>query len=111
MRKLIVFSSTGSCGSDGVDALLVPDGWTEEYIDSEVWQMALSNAESYGIYYAPDYEQSVNDGDMTQEEFDEMEDQGSLSSGIEGYYEEYNPEKHDMLRSGGGSFEDDFKVQ
>jgi hypothetical protein len=36
------------------------------------------------------------------------EDSGLEDDGPDYYVEEYNPEIHDMLRAGGGSFEDDF---
>lgn len=100
MRKLIVFSSVGMCGMDGVDALLVPDDWTEEQIGDEVWQMALKNAEMFGYYPEEDRPEDMDDDDDEAEYY---------VSSIDGYYEEYDPEKHDIHRSGGGSFEEDFE--
>lgn len=41
-------------------------------------------------------------------ESDHDDDSGFEDEGPDWTIEEYNPEEHDMLRSGGGSFEDDF---
>ena len=65
--------------------------------------MALDHAESYG-YYPPD----EGDEYMSDEDCDDW-NSDKISEGIEGYAEPYDPEVHDMYRSGGGSFEDDFK--
>ena len=43
------------------------------------------------------------DDDNTDEETGEYEGEGP-----DYYVEEYDPDEHDMLRTGGGSFEDDF---
>lgn len=94
MRKLIAHLITGRMGSDAHVAVAFDDDATESEIGEELYNMAVENAESYGIYPYPDYEVDGDENDYTDN--------------IEGYYEEYDPEKHDMLRSGGGSFESDF---
>lgn len=97
MPRLIVFSlSTGYCGMDGHEFEVFPDDVTDEELDGEAWQLALSNAESYGIYpteYMP-------------EDYDEDEDgwdSDEYSDNIGGSWEDFDPEKHDGLVSGGGS--------
>jgi hypothetical protein len=97
MKKLIVKMHTGYIGMDEYDILVMPDDATEDEISEEAYQMALGHAESFGIYPYPD-------------DFDENEEDDSIYSyDIEGYViGEYDPEKHDMYRSGGGSFKDDF---
>jgi hypothetical protein len=95
MRKLIVKLYTGYCGSDTRRALLVDDDATDEEIGEECYSMAVENAESYGIYPYPEYDEDFND---------DVE----YTEGIDFSFEDYVPEKHDMYRPGGGSFERDF---
>lgn len=109
MRKLIAHLETGFCGSDTYEALLVEDTTTEDEINSIVYEMAKNNAEGFGIYPTWEYQEQVDQGLLSPEELDAMEDNGDLSDDIGGSYEDYVPEKHDMLRSGGGSFEEDFE--
>lgn len=97
MIKYIVHLYTGYCGSDCYEALEVDDDTSEEELGYIVWDMAVSNAERFGYY--PPYE-----GD----EDDYEEDEDSVSNGIEGYAELYDPKKHDRYRPGGGSFAQDF---
>lgn len=98
MRKMIVHLSVGFAGMDACEALLVEDDATDDEIQQEAWYMAVDHAERYGYYPADDYE-------------DEDDDWGSdkYSNNIEGHAVDYNPALHDMKRSGGGSFEQDFQ--
>jgi hypothetical protein len=96
MKYYIIHMHTGYAGMDAHDVLEMPDDATEDEIADEAYEMAVGHAEMYGIYPAGDYE-----GD------DEI-DEDSLSDNIEGHsIGEYNPELHDMYRSGGGSFQND----
>ena len=99
MRKLIVHLSTGYCGMDAYDALGVPEDWSSRQIDDEVWSMACQHAESWGYPYA----------DFEDEEVSEEDYQDWMSNHVDYWWEDYEPEEHDMYRSGGGSFEKDFK--
>ena len=99
MRKLIVHMSTGYAGMDAHEALPVSDDATEDEIAEEAWLMAVQYAESYGIYPYEEY--------ADEEDFDA--DSDSYSHNIDAWTEDYDPRKHDGLRSGGGSFEDDFR--
>ena len=96
MRKLIATLYTGYCGSDGHEAFSVDDDTSEDEINIIVYEMALEHACSYGYYPYPE------DDDDLDEEND------GYSQGIEGAWEDYNPEEHDRYRAGGGSFESDF---
>lgn len=87
MRKLIVHLMTGYCGEDAHEALEIGDDYTTQEIDDICWNLALDNAESYGYEEADPY----------------------LFERIEYIWEDYDPNEHDMHRSGGGSFEDDFR--
>ena len=40
----------------------------------------------------------------------DTDEDGIEDEGPDYWIEEYNPDKHDMLRAGGGSFEEDFKA-
>jgi hypothetical protein len=93
VKKLIVFMTTGYCGEEAADALSVPENFTEEEINDIAWEMAVDNAESYGRELEPD--------DDPEDEVDYAYPDFSVHK--------YDPEKHDMYRVGGGSFEEDFK--
>jgi len=101
MRKMIVHLSVGFAGMDGYEALLVEDDATEEEIAQEAWHMALDHAERYGYYPTDDYSEDDEDGD-------DPWNRDSYSHNIEGCAEDYDPDRHDMKRAGGGSFELDF---
>ena len=88
---------TGYAGSGDYD-VLVHEAITDENEDlcKCVWEMALENAQSYGIErYCGNCEACY------REEWDECEDS---EEGIEGWCVLYNPKEHDRYRSGGGSF-------
>lgn len=89
---------TGYCGMDGYDVLVMPDDATEDEIAQEAYRMAVEHAESYGIYPYDEYA-----------DVEDVEDDTEYSHNIEGWsLGEYDPEKHDMHRAGGGSFAQDF---
>ena len=101
MRNLIVHLRTGYCGEDAWDILRVPEDWTDENISDEAWSMACQHAESYG--HPSSYD--LDEEDLEIEEY--VEDW--LSNHVSADWEDYIPEKHDMYRSGGGSFSEEFK--
>ena len=101
MRKMIVHLSVGFAGMDGTEALLVEDDATEEAIAQEAWLMAVNHAERYGYYPADLYSESEDEEDADW-------NSDSYSDNIDGWAEDYVPERHDMHRAGGGSFEQDF---
>jgi hypothetical protein len=98
MRKIIFHFETGSCGSEGTEAASFPDNVTEEELNIEAWERAIQHAESYGIYPESDL------AFYSDEELAEIDD-NDYSSGIEGWWEDYNPEKHDGLVPGGGEWQ------
>lgn len=95
MRKLIAHFYTGFCGSDARVAVTFEDGVSDEEISEDLYWMAVQHAESYGIYPYPECEE-------------DMDEDTEYTSSIEASWEEYDPEKHDRYRAGGGSFESDF---
>jgi len=88
MRKIIVHCSTGYCGSDSWEALLVPASYTNAAIDTLAYDMAVENYEMYG--------------------FEPLDDEEEDYTTVEYTWYDYDPELHDMYRTGGGSFEEDF---
>lgn len=100
VKKYVVHMSVGYTGMDGVDALLVEDDWTEEQIQQEPYYMAVDHAESYGYY--------PSENGFSEDEDEHEDSNDHYVDSIDGWAEPYDPKEHDCLRSGGGSFEDDF---
>jgi hypothetical protein len=98
MRKIIFHLEVGYAGMDATDNGLFSDNITDEELDQEAWERAVQHAESYG-FYPYSYEQEYD------EEYDDQEEDGDqYSDNIEGWWEDYDPEKHDGLVSGGGEW-------
>ena len=89
MRKITFFYNTGYCSSYAVECVEFDDSVTDKDLDAYAYEGALINAESYG-YYPPGYEDN--------------EDDESVSDNIEGSWEEYDAEKHDMLKPSSGKW-------
>ena len=90
-KKMVLHLNAGFACTDATEFWKIPTNAMQSEIDALAWERALDHAEMYGIYpenYRP-------------EDFDE-EDEDSYSDNIEGYFEDYDPEKHDGLRVGGG---------
>lgn len=90
MQRYIVHLMTGYCGEDAYEPLEVSDDTTSEEIDRICWDMACDHAESYGH----------------PSEEDEYEDE--WLERVDYTWQDYDPDKHDMHRTGGGSFQDEF---
>jgi hypothetical protein len=84
MRKIYFKYHTGFCGMSSAEVEEFPDNVTEDELNEYAWLGALANAETYGIY-PTDYDQ----------EEDEEDDGDNYSDNIEGYWEDYNAEKHE----------------
>lgn len=76
----------GIVGTDGYEFWIVPPSMTDQELDAFAWQCGSDHAEMYGIYPRSEYQNT--------EDFDE--DDESYSEDIEGSWEDYLPEKHDM---------------
>lgn len=98
MRKITFKYHTGYCGMDGINVVEYPDDVTDEQLDMAAWTGALQNAETFGIY--PD-----SDREFYEAHGIEI-DEDNYSYNIEGYWEDYDPKKHDMLKPGGGKWFD-----
>jgi hypothetical protein len=88
MKKIVFFYDVGFAGSQTAEVIEFDDNVTDEDLDQYAWESALGWAESYGVYPESDRELS---GEL-DEEFDEC-----YSHNIEGYWEVYDPAKHDAL--------------
>lgn len=86
MRKIYVHCSTGYCGSDLNECIEVPEDMSDGNISAIVGGMTVENAQSYGYEEHPvdcDCEECVENG-------------GSAYSNdqAEGYWEDWDEEKH-----------------
>ena len=88
-RKIIVHLYTGYCGMDAHEFYEINTDATEEAISEFCWELARDNAEMYEIYPAENMPVDISEDDMVQ-----------YSYNIEGFYEDYNPEKHDRFMTG-----------
>jgi len=103
MRKLIAHcDNSKSIGTDACIAFIVEDDATEEDINEYAWELALDQASSYWEVIDTDSD------DDTMEAYEEDPESYILTEDVEVAWEDYSPEKHDMFRAGGGSFEEDF---
>lgn len=100
MRKIIFRGSSKTVGTDFAEAQLVPDDTTDEQLSQYAYDISVENAQMYGWDLVDDYSTDENqyDNEVTSDD-------------LEYWWEEYDPEEHEGLRAGGGSFEDDFSLQ
>lgn len=77
-------------------------GLSDNEISDMAWELAIECANSFGDFYSMDDAESLK-------ESDEWDDRSFCDEDLEYTWEEYNPEKHDMHRSGGGSFLEEFE--
>lgn len=90
MRKIVIRTFAGYVGTEGAEFVLVPDDMSNEELSDYAWQCGLLHAEMYGIYPS----------EYATEDDDEYEAGDKYSDSIEGWWEEYEPAKHDGLRVG-----------
>lgn len=96
-RRIAFLAFAGIMGTDSIEVEEVPDDTTNEELSRSAWEFALSNADSFGVYPASDYEPEDDDEEMGDE----------YSENIEGWWEPYDPAKHLQLKPGGGKWFDD----
>lgn len=95
MRKIIVHFETGYCGEDSWEAYAFPDSTSDRVIENDLYYNSIEHAQSWD--HSDEYEDD--------EDYDEIED---LEQRACFTWFVYDPEEHDMYRSGGGSFEEDY---
>lgn len=91
MRKIVIGMHAGQAGTDSWEFYLVPESISDTELSDFAWERAKDHAEMYGIYPREEYADT--------EDYDE--DSESYSDNIEGWYEDYDSEKHDSHRVGG----------
>lgn len=67
--------TTGYCGMDNTEEVHFEDNTPIEVLDDYAWEGALQNAESFGIYPYPEYEDEISE-----------EQEACYSYNIEGSY-------------------------
>ena len=95
MRYIVFLLNAGMGGTDSAEFVEFDDDVTDDELSNEAWQCALEHASSYGVYPM----------EAMPDDYDEDEVTGQsdeYSDNIEGYWEEYDPEKHDGLIVGSG---------
>lgn len=92
MRKVVFTLHTGYCGMDAHEFYEVSSETTDSELDDLGWQLAVENAERYGIYPTSHMSEDEEEWDGT--------DSDSYSDNIDGSWEDYIPEEHDRHRIG-----------
>jgi hypothetical protein len=103
MQHKMILKVYCGIGMDSADAHLVSDEDFQEWkagkfpnaLDEEAWIQAVQHAEMYGIYPESDRPEDSDPED------DDQYGSGEYSENIEGWWEEYDPEKHDGLSTTG----------
>ena len=107
-RKIILRGSAKTVGTDFAEAALFEAGTPDSVLDQACWEASVENAAMYGWEYVDgNWEPESEDPEEQYEEWDSVCTDDDLNY----FWEEYNPEEHEGLRIGGGSFEDDFARQ
>lgn len=98
MIKIILFASGPTVGTDATTVELFPDDCTEKDFNDACFQFSIDNAEMYGY--------DVSDGSYIED--GEESEMTCDTADLDYSWAYYDPEQHDILRAGGGSFADDF---
>ena len=88
MRKIVIGMSAGMCGTDAWEFYEVSKDLTDDQLGDFAWERGVNHAEMYGIYPRGEYADSE---ELSEEDLDS----DSYSDDIEGYWEDYDPKKHD----------------
>jgi hypothetical protein len=93
-KKMVLMLGAGYAGMRSAEFHLVPTSMTEDELETYAWHAAVDFASAYGIYPTSDLE------GLSDEELAEIDD-SDYTDNIEGWFVDYNPDKHDGLRVGG----------
>lgn len=94
LKKMVLMLDAGYAGMRSAEFCLVPVDMTEDELSQYAWESAVDFASSYGIYPTSDLDS------LSDEEMAEVND-SDYTDNIGGWFEDYNPDKHDGLRVGG----------
>lgn len=82
-RRVVFFASCGA-GTDTAEGFIIDASeWSYTRLSAEAWAFAKAHAENYGVY-------PPEDGEEDEESY-----HGFQWDDVEGYWEEYDAEKHD----------------
>ena len=95
LKKMVLMLDAGYAGMRSAEFYLVPVDMTEDELSQYAWESAVDFASSYGIYPTRDLD-GLSDEEMAELDLDDYTDN------IEGWFVDYNPDKHDGLRVGSG---------
>jgi hypothetical protein len=84
-RKIVIGMHAGMAGTNAWEFWIVPETMTEEELCDFAWERGIDHADSYGIYPREEYSDTEDYNDEAN----------CYSDNIEGWYEDYVPEKHD----------------
>lgn len=84
MERRVVFFAYLGPGAESAEAFIVPEDWTNDMLDGAAWEYGVDFAQSYGVY-RPDSDTEEDGGDTNSYSWDDAE----------GYWQEYDAEKHD----------------
>lgn len=98
MKRVIFFFDVGVYGIGGAtDAQEFEDDISDQELYNIAWEYAVNNAESHGYYPPRYYPRYYDDSDDSDDYY---------TDSIDGWWEEYIPEKHDKQKPGGGKWFD-----
>lgn len=92
--RYVLCMSVGLSGCDGYEFYESDVELSEDYLNAIAWEAAVEHASSYG---------EVVDDSTPEEDIDALEEDGYTvihTYQIEGWFEKYDPEKHDGLAYG-----------
>lgn len=95
MRYIVFRLNAGMVGTDEAQFEEFEDDISDDELSNEAWERALDHASSYGVYPTSEMPDDYDEDEVTWQS-------DEYSDNIEGYWEEYNPEKHDGLIVGPG---------
>jgi hypothetical protein len=92
-RRVVFFASCGT-GTDTAEAYIIEAAevteWGDERLAKEAWLFAMNHAETYDVY-PPEFDE---EGELVE---DGAGLHGFVWDAVEGYWEEYDANKHDGL--------------
>lgn len=90
MKKIVFFYDAGFVGTNTAELVEFEDDVTDDELYRYAWEGAVQWAEHYGVY--PESDREFYGETYAYEEFDD-----NYSDNIDGYWEVYDPDKHDHL--------------
>jgi hypothetical protein len=83
--RIVIGMNAGMCGTDNMEGYVLTQDYTDEELGDIAWNIGVEHASMYGVYPECDRPEGEEDD----------EDGETYSENIEGWWEEYNQEKHE----------------